>query len=105
MAGRRRLYDLKARLATKTDHKVALDEILSAACEFIHTDRGCLQLVSDDGQRLELFAHRGYDDATSPFINHFRHAGFEPDGDVPRRRCGRPREDSGRSPIRADHGV
>lgn len=70
LAGMQRLYDLYAMLPTGPDLKTALDEILAVACEFTHTERGCVQLVSDDGTRLEMFTWRGYSD-DSPFINHF----------------------------------
>ena len=83
LAGMRRLYELHTRVATETDLKVALDEILAAACELTGTDRGCVQLVSDDGERLEMYAWRGYTD-DSPFVNHFRYAGLEQGCDVAR---------------------
>jgi two-component system CheB/CheR fusion protein len=76
LAGMQRLYDLHARIATESDLRTALDALLEAACDFTHTDRGCIQLVSADGSRVEMFAHRGYDDTTSPFVNCFRHRGF-----------------------------
>ncbi|MCC5637698.1 response regulator [Nostoc sp. CHAB 5844] len=74
LVGMRRLYDLHAKLAIETDLHAALEEIVAAAIEFTHTDRGCVQLVSDDGDRLEMFAWRGYDE-DSVFIEHFRHEG------------------------------
>lgn len=80
----RRLYELHSKIATETDLKVALDEILAAACEFTKTDRGCIQLVSEDGKRLEMFTWRGYDRETSPFIDFFRHEGFKEGCDVAR---------------------
>ena len=83
VAGLRRLHEVHARIATETNLKPALDEILAAACEFTHTDRGCVQLVSDDGQRLEMFAWRGYADH-SPFIEHFRYDGLKEGCDVAR---------------------
>ncbi|PSR18621.1 hypothetical protein C8255_06535 [filamentous cyanobacterium CCP3] len=88
LAGMRRLCDLYATLATKLDLKTALDEILAVACEFTHTDRGCVQLVSDDGTRLEMFAWRGYAD-DSPFINHFRYEGLKEGCDRARVSCQR----------------
>ncbi|HET6726274.1 MAG TPA: ATP-binding protein [Gammaproteobacteria bacterium] len=70
-AGIRRLYDLHARLATQTDIKAALGEILAVATDFAGTDRGCVQLVSDEGgEHLEMFAHIGYA-PDSTFIRHF----------------------------------
>jgi PAS domain S-box-containing protein len=74
LAGMRRLYELHAKLASETDLRAALEEILATACEFTGTERGCVQLVSDDGERLEMFAWRGYAD-DSLFISHFRHEG------------------------------
>jgi len=73
----RRLYGLHAKLATETGLQEALDLILRTACEFTHTDRGCIQLASPDG-RLDIVATRGYG-PDSPFIEHFRHAGFVQD--------------------------
>ena len=74
LAGMRRLYDLHARLATETDLKAALGEILAVACEFTGTDRGCMQLVGEHGGRLEMFAWRGYAD-DGPFISRLRDEG------------------------------
>ncbi|MDX2213686.1 MAG: GAF domain-containing protein [Oculatellaceae cyanobacterium bins.114] len=88
LAGMQRLYDLYAMLATGPDLKTALDEILAVACEFTHTERGCVQLVNDDSTRLEMFTWRGYSD-DSPFINHFRYEGFKEGCD--RARVGRQR--------------
>ena len=84
LAGMRRLYELHAKIGTEPDLKVALDEILAAACEFTHTDRGCIQLVSEDGKRLEMFTWRGYDGETSPFLTFFRYEGFKQGCDVAR---------------------
>ena len=56
----RNLYALHARLAAETDLQSALDAILATACEFTRTDRGCIQMVSGDGARLEIAAERGY---------------------------------------------
>lgn len=85
LAGMRRLYELHARLSNETDLHAALDEIIRAACEFTKTERGCIQLVSPDGERLEMFAWRGYADS-SPFINHFRHEGSKVACDAARQR-------------------
>ncbi|MBV9658643.1 MAG: PAS domain S-box protein [Verrucomicrobia bacterium] len=81
--GMRRLYDLHTRIATETDLKTALDEILATACEFTNTDLGCIQLVSEDGKRLDMFTWRGHAD-DSPFIHHFRHEGFAQGWDTAR---------------------
>jgi len=72
-----RLYDLHARLATESDLQIALDRILATACRFTHTDRGCVQLLNEDGSHLEIVAERGHG-AGSAFIERFRHRGFLP---------------------------
>jgi signal transduction histidine kinase/ActR/RegA family two-component response regulator/transcriptional regulator with GAF, ATPase, and Fis domain len=69
-----RLYELHARLATESELGVALDLILRTACEFTHTDRGCIQLLGEDGERLEIVSEQGFG-PDSPFIRHFRHHG------------------------------
>ena len=83
LAGMRRIHELHAKLATEHDLGAVLDEILAAACEFTATDRGCVQLVSDDGERLEIFAQRGHE-PDSPFIRHFLHEGSKPVCDAAR---------------------
>ncbi|MDO9712851.1 PAS domain S-box protein [Paracraurococcus lichenis] len=84
LAGMRQLYDLHARLARQTDLMVALRDILRAACGFTGTDRGTVQLVSSDGERLEIVAEHGYP-PDSPFVAHFRHEGFAAGCDAARR--------------------
>ncbi|HET8552353.1 MAG TPA: ATP-binding protein [Gammaproteobacteria bacterium] len=84
LAGMRRLYELHARLAEQTDLHTALEEIVSASNEFMETDRGCMQLVSADGERLEMFAYRGYAD-DDPFIRRFLHDGSKGACDAVRR--------------------
>lgn len=79
----RRLYDLQAKLAIETDLKIALGAIVAAAADFTGTDRGCVQLVSKDGERLEMFVHRGYE-SDSPFIRHFLKNGSKPACDAAR---------------------
>ncbi len=81
------LYDLHARLATESDLQLALDRILATACRFTHTDRGCVQLSSEDGGHLEIVAERGHG-AGSAFIERFRNRGFFP-GDAAHARHGR----------------
>lgn len=71
LAGLRRLHELYGRIASERDFHSALDEMLSAACALMGTDRGYLQLVGDDGERLELFVWRGYANG-SPFLEHLR---------------------------------
>jgi PAS domain S-box-containing protein len=55
----RRLYELHARLATETSLPAALDHVLSTACGFARTDCGCIELLSEDGSRMEIAAARG----------------------------------------------
>jgi PAS domain S-box-containing protein len=83
LAAMRRLYALQAKLAFETDLHAALGEIVAAAADFCGTDRGCVQLVSDDGERLEMFVHRGYG-PESGFIRHFLNAGSKPACDAAR---------------------
>jgi PAS domain S-box-containing protein len=83
LAGMRGLYQLQARLADQTDVKAAFQDVLALACEFTGTDRGCVQFLSDDGQRLEMFVWQGYPD-DSPFINFFRYEGLEAGCEVAR---------------------
>lgn len=78
------LHNLHAKLANETDVHAALDTIIEAANEFLDTDRGCVQLVSDDGERLEMFEYRGYDEQ-DPFIQYFLHEGSKPACDAARR--------------------
>lgn len=77
LVGMRRLYDLRARLTNETDLQAALNEILAAAIEFSGTDRGTVQLVSEDGERLDFVAEIGHA-ADSPFIEYFSNAGSKP---------------------------
>jgi PAS domain S-box-containing protein len=81
LAGMQRLHELHAKLATETNLKAALGELVALACNFTNTDRGCIQLVSDDGQRLELVACQGYEEG-SQFRQHFLHEGLWPAGEA-----------------------
>jgi PAS domain S-box-containing protein len=83
LAAMHRLYDLQSKLAFESDLEVALGEIVGAAADFCGTDRGCVQLVSEDGERLEMFVHRGYG-PESEFIRHFLRAGSKPACDAAR---------------------
>jgi PAS domain S-box-containing protein len=74
LAGMQRLHELHAKLTAETNVKRALEEFVALACDFAHTDRGYVQLVSEDGQQLELYAYIGYKES-SPFIQHFLHEG------------------------------
>ncbi|HEX8550194.1 MAG TPA: PAS domain S-box protein [Abditibacteriaceae bacterium] len=76
LTGMRRLYELQSKLADEHDLEAALQEVLVVACEFTGTDRGCVQLLSDDGERLEMFVWQGYTNE-SPFICFFRYEGLE----------------------------
>jgi len=88
LAGMRRLYDLQAKLARETELPSALHEILAAAVDLAGTDRGCVQLVSEDGTRLEIVAQRGYAD-DGPFISRFRSEGAAVGCDTARRQRAR----------------
>ncbi len=85
----RRLCDLHAKLAIETDLCAVISEILAAAVEFTRTDRGCVQLVSEDGERLEMFVAHGYGPG-SPLVEHFMHEGSKPACGIARARasCG-----------------
>jgi PAS domain S-box-containing protein len=83
LAGMRRLYELQAKLADQQDVKAAFQDVLAVACEFTGTDRGCVQFLSPNGQRLEMFVWQGYPD-DSPFINFFRYEGLETGCEVAR---------------------
>jgi PAS domain S-box-containing protein len=74
LAGLRRLHELYARLAVETDLDAALRDILAAAVELTGTDRGVVQRVSKDGERLEFAVHQGYGEGTR-FTEHFRYEG------------------------------
>ncbi|ODT45923.1 MAG: hypothetical protein ABS70_02025 [Nitrospira sp. SCN 59-13] len=69
LAGLRRLHALQIRIFGEQDVKTALAEILAAACDLTGTQRGCIQLVRDDGQQLELSGCRGYAD-DSPLLQY-----------------------------------
>ncbi len=74
IAGLHRLHELHAKLASETDLGAALRDILAAAVDLTGTDRGVLQRVSEDGERLEFAAHQGYGEGTA-FTEHFRFEG------------------------------
>jgi hypothetical protein len=59
LAGMRRLYEVHSKLANETNLDAALGEILAAAVAFTGTDRGTIQLVGNDGERMYIIAHRG----------------------------------------------
>ena len=73
--GMKQLHGPHARLSDETALYAALDEIVAAACQFTGTDRGYLQLVSADGEHIDIAAQRGYL-PDSPFIHHCRHEVF-----------------------------
>jgi PAS domain S-box-containing protein len=83
LAGMRRLYELQSKLADQNDVKAALQDVLTVACEFTGTDRGCVQLLSGDGKRLEMAVWQGYAD-DGPFISFFRYEGLETGCEVAR---------------------
>lgn len=74
-AAMHQLYELHSRLTVELDLHAALDDILSAACAFTATDRGCVQMVGATGNSLEIVAQRGFE-PDSRFIKHFRYEGF-----------------------------
>jgi PAS domain S-box-containing protein len=76
LAGMQRLYELQSKLTDQNDVEAAFQDILAVACDFTGTDRGCVQFLSDDGERLEMFVWQGYAD-DSPFISFFRYEGLE----------------------------
>ncbi|MGI4742656.1 MAG: CheR family methyltransferase [Janthinobacterium lividum] len=84
LAGMQRLHELHAKLATETNLKTALEELVALACDFTHTDRGYIQLVSIDGQRLELYAYQGYEESNR-FIQYLLHEELPPAGEATRR--------------------
>ncbi|HEX8572434.1 MAG TPA: PAS domain S-box protein [Allosphingosinicella sp.] len=83
LAGLRRLHELYAKLASEADLDTALADILAAAVELTGTDRGVVQRVSKDGERLEFAAHQGYGEGTR-FTEHFRQQGSKAACDVAR---------------------
>jgi PAS domain S-box-containing protein len=84
LAGLHRLHELYARLASETDLDTALRDILAAALDLAGTDRGVVQRVSADGERLEFAAHLGYGEGTR-FTEHFRFEGSKAACDSARR--------------------
>jgi PAS domain S-box-containing protein len=74
LAGLQRLHELYASLASETDLDAALRDILAAAVDLTGTDRGVVQRVSADGERLEFAVHHGYGEGTR-FTEHFRYEG------------------------------
>ncbi len=76
LVGMRRLYELQSKLADQSDVRAAFRDVLAVACEFTGTDRGCVQMLSADGARLEMFVWQGYAD-DSAFISFFRYEGLE----------------------------
>ena len=84
LAGMQRLHQLHGRLAAETNLDEALTQIVALACDFLETDRGCIQLVSDDGERLQMQAYRGFEE-NNPFIRLFRYEGSKAACDLVRR--------------------
>ncbi|MGI4736897.1 MAG: CheR family methyltransferase, partial [Janthinobacterium lividum] len=84
LAGMQRLHELHTKLATEPNLKLALAELVALACDVTNTDRGCIQLVSDDGQQLEMYAYQGYEESNR-FIQHFLHEGSQLACDAARR--------------------
>ena len=84
LAGMQRLHELHARLARESDLHAALKAILALAVDFSGTERGTMQLVSEDRERLEIVAHHGYGRGTG-FTDYFLRQGSEPACDAVRR--------------------
>lgn len=71
LAGMIRLYNLYERLMHAGSLEASLDEILATAVEFTGTDRGSVQLVTEDGG-LSIAVRRGQGSA---FLEHFGFSG------------------------------
>jgi hypothetical protein len=71
LAGMTRLYTLNERLMHAGSLEASLDEILAAAVEFTGTDRGKVQLVTEDGG-LSIAVQRGHRPA---FLEHLGFSG------------------------------
>ena len=72
--GMRHLYELNQRLVGIDSLDKALKEILTLAIKFTETDRGNIQLFSEDKNALEIVADRGLG---KPFLDHFRYNGCD----------------------------
>jgi PAS domain S-box-containing protein len=72
LAGMTRLHTLNALLLQAEDLNAILREILFAALELTRTDRGNIQLLSEDGRRLEIAVFTGHGKA---FVDQFAYGG------------------------------
>jgi two-component system CheB/CheR fusion protein len=93
LAGMQRLHELHAKLAPEASLQTALEELVALACDFMNTDRGCVQLVSaddhhSDGHQLKMYAYHGYE-ADSRFVQHFQPEGWPVRRDTARRDAAR----------------
>ncbi|CAD0350531.1 GAF domain-containing protein [Xanthomonas hortorum] len=84
LAGVRRLHALQVSLAAQVDMRVALQEITALACTFARTECGCVQLVDEHSNDMELRVYRGHDER-SPFVQQFLKDGFQATCDAMRR--------------------
>lgn len=84
LADARRLRHTHAALASRADLRRALEEIIATSNQYLGTDRGCIQLLSEDGERLEMFAWQGYQEQDR-FVQHFLHEGTKAACDAARR--------------------
>ena len=84
LAGMQRLHELHAQLVGESDLYAALKAVLALAVDFAGTERGTMQLVSEDRQRLEIVAHHGYGEGTG-FTDDFVKQGSEAASSVVRR--------------------
>ncbi|WP_244171044.1 PAS domain-containing sensor histidine kinase [Xanthomonas populi] len=84
LAGMRTLHTLQVSLAAQLDMRVALQEIAALACTFARTECGCVQLVDEHSNDIELGVYRGHDECR-PFVQQFLKDGFQAICDTVRR--------------------
>lgn len=84
LAGMRKLHALQVSLAAQSDMRVALQDITALACTFARTECGCVQLVDEHSNDMELRVYRGHDER-SPFVQQFLKDGFQATCDTVRR--------------------
>ncbi|MCE4340941.1 GAF domain-containing protein [Xanthomonas hortorum] len=84
LAGMRKLHALQVSLAAQSDMRLALQDITALACTFARTECGCVQLVDEHSNDMELRVYRGHDER-SPFVQQFLKDGFQATCDTVRR--------------------
>lgn len=84
LAGMRKLHALQVSLAAQSEMRVALQDITALACTFARTECGCVQLVDEHSNDMELRVYRGHDER-SPFVQQFLKDGFQATCDAMRR--------------------